>query len=651
VRLTTPPERRDPKTGAAVKAKQTGRLRAVDVIAWSAWLGLAAGLLEVAMRALCRAIDPTHRLYVVSRHFVWLTPLANLLLFVALGLFLAGTTSLWPRLGGRLSLRLLLALTIQPMLVVAWPAIFPAAWFIFALGIASQLARWFESQSAPRRVWFWVRSLPVLLGIVLLLAASLFCGDWIKERREARRDFPPAGSPNVLFIVLDTVRADHLSLQGYRRPTTPTLERLAKNGIRFDRARATAPWTLPSHASFFTGRWPHELGAEWLTPLRTRAPILAEYLASRGYATAGFVANTGYCSYDTGLARGFTHYEDYVLKRLSFLRMSVLVSDILGTIYEYGFTHELGPLRLAPEFIERWFYAGHRKDAGSINRAYLDWLARRPEKTRPFFVFLNYLDAHSPYMVPEGAQHRFGHKPASREEIRIINYAWDLMDRSKLPKYLVNMARDAYDSSIAYLDEQLGVLFDELERGAVLDNTVVVITSDHGEGLGEHDLFDHGESLYSTEIAVPLLILLPGPSRQARVVSQVVSLRDLPATVVDLVGQSADSPFPGHSLANQWRDDRGTKAAVSEAFSELFDPNPRKSNSGRSPAARGALVSLAEGDFVYIRNEGDGREELFNERDDPHELSNRAGQSTMNLRLEQLRKQVARFRAGSGAPQ
>ena len=233
----TPTDRRNPKTGATVSAKQTGRLRAVDVLAWSMWFGLVAGLLEVGMRVLCRAIDPTHRLYVTSRHFVWLTPVANMLLFFSLGLLLAAITRCWPRLGGWLSPRLLIALTFQPMLVVAWPAIFPAAWFIFALGIASQFARWFESQSAPRRAWFWVRSLPVLLGIVLLLAAALFCGDWIKERREARRNFPPAASPNILLIVLDTVRADHLSLQGYRRPTTPTLERLARNGIRFDRAR------------------------------------------------------------------------------------------------------------------------------------------------------------------------------------------------------------------------------------------------------------------------------------------------------------------------------------------------------------------------------------------------------------------------------
>ena len=606
-------------------------------------------MLEVGTRVLCRAIDPTHRIYLVSRHFVWLTPLANMLLFVSLGLILAGISRCWARPGGWLSARLFIALAVQPMLLVAWPAIFSAAWFMVALGISSRLAPWVESQSTQRRMWYWVRSLPVLLGIVLLLTASLVCGDWTKERLETRRTLPPTGSPNVLFIVLDTVRADHLSLEGYRRSTSPNLERLAKIGIRFDRARATAPWTLPSHAGFFTGRWPHELGAQWLTPLRTDAPFLAEYMASRGYATAGFVANTGYCSYDSGLARGFTHYEDYVLKKLNFLRTSILISGILEHIYEYGFTHDSGFLRFAPDFVERWFHAEHRKDAASINRAFLDWLGGRREQTRPFFVFLNYVDAHSPYTVPEGAPHRFGHKPASSDEIRIIDRAWDLIDRQTLPKYYVTIARDAYDSCLAYLDEQLGMLFDELERRATLDDTVVVITSDHGDGLGEHGLFDHGESLYNTELDVPLLILLPRRSRTARVVSQVVSLRDLPATILDLVGQSDGSPFPGHSLAGRWRDSGAQPTAASAAFSELFVPNPHKANPGRSPGERGALVAVAQGDFAYIRNEGDGGEELFNDRDDPHQLSNLAGQSAMKPLVDRFRNQVARFRLATGA--
>jgi arylsulfatase A-like enzyme len=178
---------------------------------------------------------------------------------------------------------------------------------------------------------------------------------------------------------------------------------------------------------------------------------------------------------------------------------------------------------------------------------------------------------------------------------------------------------------------------------------VIVITSDHGEGLGEHDLFDHGESLYNTELHVPLLICLPRQSRTARVVPQVVSLRDLAATIVDLVGQSAGSPFPGRSLADLWANSN-IEPAVSTAFSELYTPNPRKANPGRSPAERGALIAVAEGDYTYIRNEGDGREELFNEREDPQELSNRAGLRDMKPLLEQFRKQVDRFRSGAGGP-
>jgi arylsulfatase A-like enzyme len=123
----------------------------------------------------------------------------------------------------------------------------------------------------------------VLAIITLLLAASVWAGDWVKERSEAARRLPPRGSPNVLLIVLDTVAAGHLSLHGYDRPTSPTLDGLARRGIRFDRVQATSSWTLPSHAGFFTGRWPHELSAGWLTPLDATHPTLAEYLGSLRY--------------------------------------------------------------------------------------------------------------------------------------------------------------------------------------------------------------------------------------------------------------------------------------------------------------------------------------------------------------------------------
>ena len=188
-----------------------------------------------------------------------------------------------------------------------------------------------ERHAAGIRRWL-IWSFPVLAGVVLVQAGWIFGGDRLKQWREDERPLPPAGSPNVLLIVLDTVRADHLSLYGYGRTTSKTLERIAKQGIRFDQARAAAPWTLASHATIFTGRWPHELGVQWMYPLSGNFLTLAEYLGARGYATAGFVGNTFYCSYDSGLNRGFGHYDDYVVGKLDALRTSHLIDLSLKTI-------------------------------------------------------------------------------------------------------------------------------------------------------------------------------------------------------------------------------------------------------------------------------------------------------------------------------
>ena len=221
------------------------------------------------------------------------------------------------------------------------------------------------------------------------------------------------------------------------------------------------------------------------------------------------------------------------------------------------------------------------------------------------------------------------------------------MKKLGLPPYLQILASDAYDNCLAYLDEQLGELFEELERRGELDRTLVVVTSDHGEGFGEHGLFDHGESLYRTEISVPLLIVPPPRSRSQGVVSETVSLRNLPATIVELVGLEASSSFPGPSLANLWRGtspDPGS-VMIDGVVSELTGPNPTDPNQGRSPAKRGPLISLAEGDFVYIRNEGDGAEELFNEREDPRELRNQAGVEALQPILNRFRERANQVRS------
>jgi arylsulfatase A-like enzyme len=627
-------------------------ISALNVLLVSIWCGLIAGLLEVGAREACRALHPTNRLYWMSRHSVWLTPLANILLFSCLGLAGAAITKLWPRRGRWLSFRILCALSLLPTLIVAVPGIFTEAWLIFALGIASLVVPWLEDRHATMRSLFR-RSFVVLVVVAIALAASEFGGDWLKRHREAGRDLPPSGCPNVLFIVLDTVRADRLSLYGYQRPTTPTLERMAKRGVRFDRACAPSPWTLASHASFFSGRWPHELGVKWATPLRTGFPMLAEYLGARGYATAGFVANTNYCSSETGLDRGFTYYEDYVFEKLGFLRTAALVEEVLRTLDSIGTHTGLGPILYFQEWAQSLLHSGGKKDAASINRGFLDWLAQRPQSGRPFFAFLNYYDAHAPYRLPDGAPHHFGLKPRTRDEIRIVNEVWDTVDKQNLPRHYLMLGRDAYDNCLAYLDERLGLLVDELQRQGVLDRTLVVITSDHGEGLGEHDLFDHGESLYNNEIRVPLLILMPSATGAEKIVHSPVSLRDLPATIVELIGLNVGAPFTGRSLSSLWTDSALTapENAGDRVISELSSPNPHNSNFGRSPIHRGPLISLAEGDFVYIQNQGDRTEELFNEREDPRELTNRAHDERLKPVLERFRQTLSRVKLQSpGVP-
>jgi arylsulfatase A-like enzyme len=527
--------------------------------------------------------------------------------------------------------RLIIAAGLLPALTLAGRGIYAEAWLLVALGVAFRIAPALERQPDRWRRRL-ARTIPALLALVLLQAGWLLGSDRLERWREARRPLPPAGSPNVLLIVLDTVRADRLSLYGYPRPTTPHLARLARRGIRFDRARAAAPWTLASHATMFTGRWPHELGVEWTGPLRGGVPTLAEYLGSLGYATAGFVGNTFYGSYDTGLDRGFAHYEDYVLDGLNAIRTARAVDESLKTM------GELGRLWNISGQTYQDLTRGERKDAGVVNREFLDWLSRRREPGRPFFAFLNYLDAHSPYLLPSGISQVLDAVPLTERDRQLLGLRWSDENRRRFPGPARRLARDAYDNCLAYLDGRLGELIDELERRGVLDRTLVIVTSDHGEELGDHQLFDHGESLYRAEIRVPLVIVSPagrGRPTAPAVVDTLVSLRDLASTVAGFVRPGVASPFPGRSLLESGSDRSGDDAVV---LSELASPNPADPNRGRSPAHRGPLFSLADGDFVYIRNEGDGREELFAERDDPGELHNLARSEAMGPTLRRFRE-------------
>ena len=202
----------------------------------AAWFGLVAGLLEVLTKVSCTAIGRSGQLYQMSRHFFWLIPVTNLLVFLGLGLFLALLVWVMPRFGRWLSVRGLGALMLLPSVLVAVPEVYLAAWLVLAWGVAVRFTPLLESHSRGFRRFVMI-SYPFLVGAVVGLGGWVLGGDWIKQARESTRPLPSPGSPNVLLVVLDTVRADRLSVYGYERKTTPTLERLAAGGVRFDAAR------------------------------------------------------------------------------------------------------------------------------------------------------------------------------------------------------------------------------------------------------------------------------------------------------------------------------------------------------------------------------------------------------------------------------
>jgi arylsulfatase A-like enzyme len=631
------------------------RLGPIALLGLAAWCGTIAGLLEVVTVIVRKRFFDTNQLLGMSRHFIWLVPLTDLLILLLVGLIGSLAVILRPSGGRRAVVRTLCALTLLPTFLVAFPRVYGLAWLLVVLGVSARLVPVLGRHGATfRRVVLY--SSPILALTLAALAATPRAADRLKEGREQARPIPP-GAPNILLIVMDTVAADHLDLYGYTRPTSPAIDELARRGSRFDAAQPSSSWTLASHASMFTGRWPHELSVGWRTPLDGAAPTVAEFLRSRGYATAGFIANTTYCAADSGLGRGFTVYRDFIFHELSPFRVAVMVQRSLEGLQTFGQVVgdalDLDWLKASVTRVRERFESD-RKEAAGVNREFLDWLAHRPQPGRPFFAFLNYFDAHSPYQLSPRRVHRFGTKPVEERDYRLIQDWWTTDKKRVSPEELA-FVFNAYDDCVAAIDEQIGRLFDELGRRKALDRTWVILVSDHGESFGEHaGVFLHGSSLYQTELHVPLVVVPPPGIRIKPVVAETASLHNLAATIVDIAGWGADSPFPGGSLARLWRPSSGapgTEGPAESALAELI-PNETLGPGAPDPSRRPwPLAALSEDGWSFIRQEGEVHEELYHLREDPREQNDVAASAGSRPRLERMRDAVSRLTLGPLTPE
>jgi len=557
------------------------------------------------------------RIFPFNPQGIWLAPLGNAMLMLP-AVFLVWGAAKWLRphwaFSAAVAIALFLAL-LEPLLLIR-PRVHELALIILAAGIAVKAATLVQQhQRIARRT---LHRLTGGLAAVVVLGTVGFNGtrDWRERQSIGRLRAAPEGAPNVLLLVLDTVRALSLSVYGYGRPTSPALERLAARGVVFDRAVATAPWTLPTHSSLFTGHYAYELSASYTTPLDGGFPTLAERLTSVGYQTSGFAANLRYCTYEYGLTRGFGYYRDYDVSLPAMFRTSTLTRTL--AFWVAGRSARYNP-------------AG-RVGAERMNERFFQWLdddVKRDPK-RPFFAFMNFYDAHGPYHPPAPYDTMFlGREPSTRDsETRDFTQAE------------VSDLVAAYDGALTYLDSKLGELFAGLERRGLLENTIVIVTADHGEEFNEHGQMNHGNTLYFPSLHVPLIFAGGGGIPRGQRVADPVTLRDIAATVLQLVGAPAQAHLPGTSLARHWRGSRQRDSLGIAAESPVFAELDYARNLPPSlPVSKGVMKSVVVDGHHYIRD-AEGVEELYNIVSDPWERQNVLRASSLAGTLKRARELV-----------
>lgn len=406
--------------------------------------------------------------------------------------------------------------------------------------------------------------------------------------------------PNIVLVVLDTARRDRFGCYGYERPTSPTVDSLARDGMLVENMFANAPWTPPSHASMFTGLYPSEHGCQWGTEIRLREGVgvtLAEWLGELGYQTM-CVTNNGLISAATGLTRGFSS----VTSRLDL---------------------ERGVRRMARRARKGLF--GGDGGGAVINRYLRQTL---PRARRPLFLFVNYLECHWAYAPRPSMVRRVG-GPRFRFP-KGLHYRFAIADKvgpweavARADERTTEIYSTLYDGEVASADMHLGNLLEVLERsGHLSDNSIVIVTSDHGEHLGEHGLADHHASLDDHIVRVPFVAWGPGVVEAGRrggmweLLDVFTSLsrlldRPLPASYLEKRRSSlftgGESVEPDYAFA-EW-------ACWNEK--ELGRLSRRNPSFDFAPIARD-IVSVRDERFKLVRG-SDGTESLFDCVSDPEE--------------------------------
>jgi arylsulfatase A-like enzyme len=388
---------------------------------------------------------------------------------------------------------------------------------------------------------------------------------------------------NVLFVVMDTVRKDHLTPYGYDRPTTPGLESFASEATVFEQCVAPAPWTLPVHASLFTGLYPSQHDASQENPYLDGATTLAETLSREGYDTACYSSNAWITPY-THLTDGFDDQDNF---------FEVMPGEFLsGPLAKAWQTlNDNEKLRAVADKLVSLGNTAHELLAGaegadSKTPAVIDRtqeFVSNSQSAEGWFAFINLMDAHLPYHPPEEFSREFAPGVDSTEVCQnskeYNSGARDISDDEWAD------IRRLYDAEIAHIDAQLTRLFDFLKREGEWDDTMVVVCADHGELHGEHDLYGHEFCLYDPLVNVPLIVDHPALDRERR--TDQVELVDLYHTVLDALNVEGGTPASAGEVAIERDPTRSLLSASYRQFGGVDDPDPGQ-------------AAAPDGDYAFV---------------------------------------------------
>jgi arylsulfatase A-like enzyme len=330
---------------------------------------------------------------------------------------------------------------------------------------------------------------------------------------------PPPGAPDVVLVVIDSVRAANVSASGYARNTTPHFDALARESALFLDATSPSTWSLPSHGSLFTGWFPSAHGVHGEHRLLgPQPPTLADVMAAAGWDTRCFTANP-HISDTFGLTRGFRWSDE---------------SWRSGAGGGFFFAYRL---------LDRLGLGRDDKGGGVVARNFAEWMASRPGDDRPTFTFINFLEAHFPYhQLPAPFLFAFADAPLATlrdVSLKAFGAQFGRTIAAEDAETVTRLSIDMYDGGVRYTDDLLGRVVEALRRSGRLDDTILVVLADHGEMIGEHGAYGHGAGLYEPGTRVPLLVRYPPRVRAAAQVREPVSTVGVFATIVDLAGITA----------------------------------------------------------------------------------------------------------------